>query len=274
MFHSFTHSRLGTTLWLVNDDSIFGWAILFLRWEKVELQKRCRILQYFHIVNELFMDLEVHIIAPFETDNDLCFVNANGLLKTLCVLENAVCKNPLPMRNIIEIIQIYHMTQHPVGPPWLQALTKTAWSQKKSLFATDGSLFLDLFCLNGKGRREDERKHSLLFWLALLLRFIRTDIKVQEWNADRHKIHRGIKHSLLKLHNIETLPMLVLIWWPLTPQDRGLLPDPTVTPHMLSAPSTRDVTYGQSIYERHLFLWGAIYSNSTVNSEILSTKYD
>lgn len=40
------------------------------------------------------MDLEVHIIAPFETDNDLCFVNANGLLKTLCVLENAVCKKP------------------------------------------------------------------------------------------------------------------------------------------------------------------------------------
>lgn len=136
------------------------------------------------------------------------------------------------------------------------------------------SLFLDLFCLNGKGRSEDEGKHSLLFWLVLLLRFIRTDIKVQEWNADRHKIHRGIKHLLLKLHNIETLTMLVLRWWPLTPQDRGLLPDPTVTPHMLSAPSTRDVTYGQSIYERHLFLWGAIYSNSAVNSDILSTKDD
>lgn len=44
------------------------------------------MLQYFHTVHQLFMNLElVQIIAPFETDSDLCFVNANGLLKTcLC----------------------------------------------------------------------------------------------------------------------------------------------------------------------------------------------
>lgn len=57
----------------------------------------------------------MHIIAPF--DNDLCFVKANGLLKTLCGVETRSVKTHCPERHVIEIIQIYHMTQHPAGPP-------------------------------------------------------------------------------------------------------------------------------------------------------------
>jgi len=48
-------------------------------------KKRSRMLQYFHTVNQLFIDLgNQGIIPPFETDN-LYFVNANGLLKTYIV---------------------------------------------------------------------------------------------------------------------------------------------------------------------------------------------
>ncbi len=95
------------------------------------------------------MNLElVQIIAPFETDSDLCFVNANGLLKT------CLCSQ-----------QMEFVFRHV------------------------------LIC-------DDEKIHALLICLTLLLVFIRTDIKVQEWNADRHEIQRGIKLSLLKLHNI------------------------------------------------------------------------